>query len=169
MKFNVIFSDFQWHDLGFFAKILIFLDFLAREMATILVRNLGNPRSWQEMIKNPWSWQEIEDYPRLSKILARKPRRQALSNHPIDYLFQFQVLLYYWLSQRFVTTSRLLHFSLSQLLALYWLQHDFHTILANYDVWSFFFTSRFWIIHCFSLLFLSPTFATFVRHHPIPL
>ena len=52
----IFFSDFEWHDLGF-------LGFLGR----ILERNEKNPRSWQE----------IQDYPRLSKILAKKPRRQA--------------------------------------------------------------------------------------------
>ena len=28
--------------------------------------------------KNPRFWQKIQDYPSLSKILVRKPRRQAL-------------------------------------------------------------------------------------------
>ena len=28
--------------------------------------------------KNPRSWQEIQGYPRLSKLMTRKPRRQAL-------------------------------------------------------------------------------------------
>ena len=66
----IFFSDFRWHDLGFLGKILIFLGILGKKSkkSKILATNEKNPRSWQE----------IQDYPRLSKILARKPRRQAL-------------------------------------------------------------------------------------------
>ena len=66
--------------LDFLARSWFFLDFLARIIAKILKRNLKSPRSWQQMKKNPRSWQKIQDYPRLFKILARKPRRQALGN-----------------------------------------------------------------------------------------
>ena len=37
------------------------LDFLARLIAEILARNLGNPRSWQEIQDYPRSWQENQD------------------------------------------------------------------------------------------------------------
>ena len=57
--------------LDFLARSWIFLDFLAWLIAKILYNKWKNPRSWQE----------IQDYPRLSKILARKPRRQALGSN----------------------------------------------------------------------------------------
>ena len=50
----IFFSDFDWHDLGFFGKILIFLGFLGK----INCQDLGKKS-------------------KKSKILARKPRRQA--------------------------------------------------------------------------------------------
>ena len=66
----IFFSDFHWHDLGYLAKILIFLDILAKMIAKILARNLRNQRSWHEMKKS----KILARNSRLSKILARNLR-----------------------------------------------------------------------------------------------
>ena len=67
----IFFFDLQWHDLGFFPKILIFLGFPGKiNCKKILARNLKNPKSWQEMKKNPKSWQEIKK----SKIWAKNSK-----------------------------------------------------------------------------------------------
>ena len=57
----IFFSDFHWHDLGFLAKILICLDFLARLIIKIMARNLRNPRSLQELEKYPRYCQKIKN------------------------------------------------------------------------------------------------------------
>ena len=97
MKTTVIFfSDFQWYDLGFFAKILIFLGFLGKincqdlgEKSEILARNEKNPKSWQE----------VQDYPRLSKIMTKKTKmpstgqRNFLSSGEKTFLEKFRKLI----------------------------------------------------------------------------
>ena len=76
----IFFPELNWHDLGFLDKMLIFLGFLGK----INCQDLGKKSKKSKILatheKNLRSWQEIQDYPRLSKILARKPRRQALGN-----------------------------------------------------------------------------------------
>ena len=78
----IFFFEIHWHDFGFLGKILIFLRFLGK----INCQDLGKKSKKSKILaaneKNPRSWQEIQDYPRLSKILARKPRRQALGCYP---------------------------------------------------------------------------------------
>ena len=64
----IFFSEFHWDDFGFLGKING-QDFGKKSKKfKILATNEKNSRSWRE----------IQDYPRLSKILAKKARRQAL-------------------------------------------------------------------------------------------
>ena len=74
--------------INFLRRSWFFLVFLAIIIAKILARNLSNPKSWQE----------IEDYPRLSKILARKQRRQALGKSSnfmrnLKYFWKLSILM----------------------------------------------------------------------------
>ena len=70
----VFFSDFDWYDLGLLGMILIFLGFLGK----INCQDLGE--KFKIIHDYPRSWQKNQDYPRLSKVSARKPRRQALGS-----------------------------------------------------------------------------------------
>ena len=72
------FSDFDWHDLGFLGKILLFLGFIGKNNCQDLGKKSKKSKILARNEKNPRSWQKIQNYPRLSKILARKPIRQAL-------------------------------------------------------------------------------------------
>ena len=74
----ILFSEFYRHDLRFLGKILIFLGFLGKINCQDLGKKSGKPKILATSGKNLKSWQEIQYYLRLSKILARKPRRQAL-------------------------------------------------------------------------------------------
>ena len=61
----IFFSEFQWHDLGFLGKVLIFLGFLGKINCQDLGKKSKNPKILATNEKN-------------SKILAGKPSRQAL-------------------------------------------------------------------------------------------
>ena len=74
----IFFSAFQWHDFGFLAKILIFLGFLGKITCQDFVKNSKKSKILARNDKSPRLCQEIQNYPRLSKIFVRKPRRQAL-------------------------------------------------------------------------------------------
>ena len=80
------FFEIHWHDLGFLGKILIFLGFLGKNNCQDLGKKSKKSKILAKNEKNPRSWQVIQDYSRLSKILARKPRRQALGcqRHSFD-------------------------------------------------------------------------------------
>ena len=70
----IFFSDFHWYDVGF-------LGFLGNINCQDLDKKSKKSMILATNEKNPRPRQEIQDYPRLSKILARKPRRQALGLH----------------------------------------------------------------------------------------
>ena len=74
----IFFADFHWHDLGFFGNILISLGFLGEINCQDLGKKSKKINTLATNEKKARYWQEIQDYPRLSKILARKLRRQAL-------------------------------------------------------------------------------------------
>ena len=74
----IFLSDFHWDDLEFFAKILIFLGFLAKINCHYLAKKSKKSMILARSEKNPKSWQEIQSYPTLFKIIAREPGRQAL-------------------------------------------------------------------------------------------
>ena len=87
----IFFSDFHWHDFGLLAKILIFLGFLGK----INCQDLGKKSKKSKILarneKNPRSWQEIQDHLRLSKMLARKPRRQTLGALKVKFNYEQSV------------------------------------------------------------------------------
>ena len=71
----IFFPEFNWHDLGFLGKnFLIFLGFLGKNNCQDLGKKSKKSKILATNEKNPRSWQEIQDYPRLSKMLARKPK-----------------------------------------------------------------------------------------------
>ena len=80
--------------LDFSPRSWLFLDFLARLIAEILSKNPINPKSWQEMKKMQdlgQKFKTIQKSIRISKILARAPRRRALR---INVIFLWEPRVY---------------------------------------------------------------------------
>ena len=77
-KTVIFFSDSKCHDLGFLTKILIFLGFSDKTHCQDIDKKFKKSKILARNKKNPRSWEDIQDYPKFSKILARKLRRQAL-------------------------------------------------------------------------------------------
>ena len=78
-------SDFHWHDLEFLGKILVFLGFLGK----INFQDLRMKSKKSKILATNEKKPENQDYPRLSKILARKPRRRALGRNAVSCLISW--------------------------------------------------------------------------------